>query len=227
MPRTNWKLSPSDFAFLWDECKRCFYLKVARQMPRPRPPMPKIFLRIDAAMKAYFTGKATAEVTSVLPPGTIDCKERWVRSARISRAGRSSTCFINGRSDAVVRFDDGSHGVIDFKTSEIREEHAGLYGRQLHAYAYALEHPAQGRPALSRVTRLGLLCVEPSDMARTPEGLYCYRGEAAWIECPRNEAAFLEFIGEVLAVLERPEPPPAAEGCQWCDYRDVARRTGL
>jgi len=189
--------------------------------------MPKIFLRIDAAMKTYFAGKTTAEVTSLLPSGAMDCEERWVRSSSISRPGRSSSCFINGKSDAVVRFDDGSHGVIDFKTSEINQKHVGLYGRQLHAYAYALEHPAPGRPALSPVSRLGLLCVEPRDMMKTPEGDYAYRGRAEWIECPRDESAFLHFIGEVLAVLEMPGPPLAGDGCEWCRYREVARSTGL
>jgi hypothetical protein len=49
----NWKLSPSDFAFLWEECQRCFYLKVVRQFYRPWSPMPKIFTKIDGIMKRY------------------------------------------------------------------------------------------------------------------------------------------------------------------------------
>lgn len=28
-------LAPSDFAFLWDECPRCFYLKVVRKEAGP------------------------------------------------------------------------------------------------------------------------------------------------------------------------------------------------
>ena len=48
---TRWRLSPSDFAFLWEECKRCFYLKVVKEFYRPRSLMPKIFNVIDAQMK--------------------------------------------------------------------------------------------------------------------------------------------------------------------------------
>ena len=51
----NWKLSPSDFAFVWRECKRCFYLRVAKGFQRPRPIMPKIFTLIDAKMKTYYS----------------------------------------------------------------------------------------------------------------------------------------------------------------------------
>ena len=31
--KAPWALSPSDLAFLWDDCPRCFYLKVARNSP--------------------------------------------------------------------------------------------------------------------------------------------------------------------------------------------------
>ena len=35
MSNRAWKLSPSDFAFLWQECKRCFYLKNVTGFQRP------------------------------------------------------------------------------------------------------------------------------------------------------------------------------------------------
>lgn len=44
--RHSWKLSPSDFAFLWEECKRCFYLKVVNGIQRPPLIMPKIFMTL-------------------------------------------------------------------------------------------------------------------------------------------------------------------------------------
>ena len=50
------KLSPSDFGFLYDECKRCFYLKVKHNFTRPRGIMPSIFIKIDGIMKDYFEG---------------------------------------------------------------------------------------------------------------------------------------------------------------------------
>ncbi len=39
----NWKISPSDLTFLWDECPRCFYLKVRHKFKRPGLPFPKIY----------------------------------------------------------------------------------------------------------------------------------------------------------------------------------------
>ena len=75
---TNWKLSPSDLTFLWEECKRCFYLKVVREISRPFI-MPKIFNKIDSIMNQYFFGKNTTEINPVLPPGTV-LSGNWVGS---------------------------------------------------------------------------------------------------------------------------------------------------
>ena len=58
------KLSPSDFGFLYDECKRCFYLKVKHKFNRPRSIMPSIFIKIDGIMKDYFEGKSPKDITA-------------------------------------------------------------------------------------------------------------------------------------------------------------------
>ena len=49
-----WKLSPSELTFLWDECPRCFYLKVVHKFNRPWGAFPGIFSRIDKLMKDYY-----------------------------------------------------------------------------------------------------------------------------------------------------------------------------
>jgi hypothetical protein len=76
----NWKLSPSDLVFLYEECQRCFYLKVRGLLTRPRTPMPKIFTKIDALMKAYLQGQRTDRLAVGIPRGTFEYAERWVES---------------------------------------------------------------------------------------------------------------------------------------------------
>ena len=143
-----YKLSPSELTFLWDECPRCFYLKQVHGITRPAAPFPKIFGRIDKLMKAFFQDRHTTEVAPALPAGRVRFAERWVTSNPIELPARASSAYIRGVFDTVVEFDDGSYGVIDFKTSETKPEHAAFYSRQLHAYAYALQHPRQGAFAL-------------------------------------------------------------------------------
>ena len=229
MSNRCWKLSPSDFAFLWEECPRCFYLEVVRGFPRPRPAMPKVFTQIDEQMKACCEGRRTETLAPDMPAGVFEFGERWVESQPIDvyLPDAVHRCLIRGRFDTVVRLDDGGYAVVDFKTSERRADHVPLYARQLHAYAYALEHPAPGAFALGPVTRLGLLVFEPEKFAREAGGQGTLTGGLSWIEIPRDDGMLFGFLAEVLSVLERPEPPGGAPLCDWCVYRDASRRTGL
>ena len=220
----SWKLSPSDFAFLWEECKRCFYLKVARGFYRPRTPFPGIFSVIDRLMNEYFNGRPNAEISETLPPGLVKYGESWVESRPIALPGRASTCFIRGRFDSVLEFEDGSYGIIDFKTTSTQSDHLPLYTRQLHAYTYALERAAPGNLALSPITRLGLVCVEPDELVRDAQGRISYTGNVEWKEMPRDDAAFDAFLGEVVTLLDLPEPPAPGRRCEFCRYRTAARK---
>lgn len=80
MSKHNWKLSPSDFAFLWEECKRYFYLKVVNGYVRPRTIMPKIFTVIDNEMKNFFSGKQLENIVSGFPSGVVEHGEKRVWS---------------------------------------------------------------------------------------------------------------------------------------------------
>jgi hypothetical protein len=222
----DFKLSPSDLTFLWDECPRCFYLKVALGINRPPVPFPSIFGNIDLLMKKLFAEKTTAEILPHLPPGKVLLGGKWVESTPIRFADGSKSCFIRGIFDSVLQFDDGSYAVIDFKTSQPNPQHVEFYGRQLRAYAYALEHPAPGKLALAPISRLGLLCVEPIDIDRDERGRIRYVGDVTWLEVPRDESGFLSFLNRVMQVLSLPEPPPPAEKCPFCKYRAEAREHG-
>ncbi len=223
----NWRLSPSDFAFLWEECKCCFYLKLVHDFPRPRSVMPKIFTVIDSEMKKCFSGKRTETIAPGLPAGTIQHGEKWVESAPIALQDRASQCHIRGKSDTVVAFDDGTYGVIDFKTSSTKEEHLPLYGRQLHAYAHALENAAPGRFALRPVRKLGLLVFGPETFSTDGNGRVSLVGPLRWMEIPRYEPGFFDFLKEVVSLLDQPSPPAPGAACDWCQYREASRRTGL
>lgn len=222
----TFKLSPSELTFLWDECPRCFYLKVARGFARPSAPFPKIFTRIDGLMKKHFAGQPTQSISLLLPPGVVRMGESWVESQPIELPGHTARCYLRGKYDTLVEFEDGSYGVDDFKTSDVKPENIPFYSRQLHAYAYALEHPAPRALGLTPITQLGLLTVEPDEM-RMVDGKIAYMGNVAWQPIPLDSAAFLEFIGQVLAVLEQPQPPEPGAGCVFCAYRAAAREIDL
>ena len=214
--------------FFWDECPRCFYLKVVRGIDRPAMAFPKVFSRIDSLMKGLFTGKPTCALSPALPSGRVAMQGKWVMSEPISFPGVSASGYIKGAFDSVLAFDDGSYAVVDFKTTTPARQHVGFYGRQLSAYAFALEHPGGNGLRLAPISRLGLLYFDPVDIEHGADHRrIVYGGEVTWQEIPKDEGKFLEFMRGVLEVLSLPEPPPAKEDCGFCAYRAEARRHGF
>ena len=214
----NYKLSPSDLTFAYEGCKRCFYLKMVKGITQPSMPLPSIFSKIAGLLKNHYDGKRTSELHVDLPPGTVSYREKFVRSQPIQLPNHDATCYISGRFDIVVSFDDGSYGVIDFKTSNPSKDSARMYSRQLHAYAYALEHPASGKLALSPVTKLGLLYFYPDNINQSSIDRLNYEAEIVWVEVEKDEEGFLKFINKVLNLLELAEVPMHSPSCQWCRY---------
>ena len=214
----NYRLSPSDLTFGYQGCKRCFYLKVVNGIAQPSIPLPSIFTQIAGLLKDHYDGKHTTSLHAALPPGMVILGEKYVKSSVIQLPNHQASCYISGRFDIVLSFDDGTYGVIDFKTGNPSRESANLYRRQLQAYAYALEHPAPRALALSPITKLGLLYFYPSGVSQHNLERLSYEAEITWIEIEKREEGFLRFIEEVLDVLELPEAPEHSPNCQWCNY---------
>ena len=221
-----YKLSPSDLTFLWNECHRCFYLKVVQKFNRPGMAFPKIFTLIDLLMKDFFYDLPADEISPDLPPGKVAYSSKWVYSQPISFPHHDASCYIRGIFDTVLEFTDGTFAVVDFKTTQPKTQHINFYTRQLHAYAYALENPNPGKFSLSPISKMGLLCVEPVAMNRTQHGRLAYEGQVTWLECPKDDQQFLNFIDTVLDVLDSPVAPPPNPKCSFCTYREDSRTTG-
>lgn len=214
----NYKLSPSDFSFLYEGCKRCYYLKVVHKITQPSIPLPSIFSKIAGLLKNYYDGKRTEELHSELPPGVVKYSEKNVKSSPIEIDGHDATCYISGRFDNVVEFDDKTYGVIDYKTGNPNDEHVNLYSRQLHAYAYALEHPAPRALSLSPISRMGLLFFPPSSVTQSSIERISFDADIHWAEVNKDERELLAFMDEILTLLELPNPPDASPDCNWCKY---------
>src|SRR5512143_2045012 len=102
-----YKISPSDLTFSWDSCRFCFYMKVKHNIVY-RGPFPGIFGRMANLTSEYYQGKFTSEISPLLPPGLVRYRERFVKSTPITLPGALSLCYISGRFDAVIEFEDGS-----------------------------------------------------------------------------------------------------------------------
>ena len=211
-------LSPSDLTFLWDGCKFCFYMKVKHNIVY-RGPFPGMFGKMGDLTSNFYLDKPSSAISPSLPGGIVQYREKWVKSSPIRVNSSSSQCMIRGRFDAIVAFEDGSYGIIDYKTSDASTEKAAFYSRQLSAYAYALENPAPGALKLSPITQMGLFIITPEryELINTNESAFIT--STTWLDVTREDASFLEFIEEVMAVLDATRAPLPTEGCPLCNYR--------
>ena len=223
---TIYNLSPSDLTFLWDGCKRCFYLKVKHNIVY-RGPFPGMFGKMGDLTSNYYLDKPSSEISPKLPAGIVKFREKWVKSIPISFPDSSTQCVIKGRFDAIIAFNDGSYGIIDYKTSDASEEKAAFYSRQLSAYAYALENPAPNALSIAPITRLGLFIITPNRFERMPNGEIAFVTKTTWMDVPRDDATFLALLSEVVTLLDKPTPPDPAEDCGLCNYRKNYNEAGI
>lgn len=219
----NYRLSPSDLTFLYDGCKHCFVLRVKHGISQPSIPLPAIFTKIAALQKEFYSGKRTESICPGPPPGIVSYGEKPVRSKTLSFPGTESTCYISGRFDIVAELDDRSYAVFDFKTGSPNDEKAEMYGRQLHAYAVALEQPAEGELSLSPITSLGLIYFTPDSCSHPNADRQVLEGKMQWTGIRRDDGTFMKFIEGVVRLLDGSMVPVEPNNCDWCAYR---KRTG-
>lgn len=143
--------------------------------------------------------------------------------------------------DALVRFEDGTYGIIDFKTSQAAKA-SDTYSRQLHAYARALEDPSENSELeQGTVSDMGLVVYTPCEF-HTPateagEVKAALTGDLTYVHVERDDAGFERFLGKVLDVLtlpDAPPPPPPTKGrwggsyssCPYCQFAHDAATKG-
>ena len=150
-----YKLSPSDFAYLYEECKLCYCLKVKEGIYQPSMPMPGVFAAINTRLQGDLLGKNLQSISQDLPDGEVVRQEGRVESVPVP----GTSVYIKGKYDLLVKNNDGTHILIDLKISQPAEDKIEKYKTQLGAYKFALENPASGEPI--KITRLGLLIFYP------------------------------------------------------------------
>lgn len=206
-----YKLSPSDFAYLFQDCKYCYIRKIKESIVLPSMPMPGVFTAINSRIQGNMVGKNLKDMFPDLPDGEVVKQEGFVESGVIPGTG----VFIKGKYDLLVKNPDGTHIIVDLKLSQPGEDKVEKYATQLYAYKYAFENPKFGDPI--KISKLSLLIFYP-DQTSIVDGKVSLNFPHTWLEVPIDDAKFMEFIKSVDSVLlgELPEP---TQTCSWCMYR--------
>lgn len=208
----QYKLSPSDFKYLWEDCKYCYWRKVKFGINLPSIGMPGVFSKMNGMLQETIMGMSLDQINPGLPQGKIEHKERFLTSVPIPQA---KSCYIAGKFDILSTLDDGTYAVIDFKITDPSEDKLHKFTHQLHAYKFALENPARDLP--KKVSKMGVVAISPQEISFV-DGHIIFKSKPHWYEIEENMDGFYSFIDEVSSLLKGETPRPA-QNCQWCNYR--------
>src|SRR3989339_307204 len=206
-----YKLSPSDFAYLYEECKLCYVLKIKHGITQPSMPMPGVFSAINTRLQGSVVGKSLKSISNNLPDGKVIKQEGWVDSVVVP----DTSVFIKGKYDLLVENNDGTFTLVDLKISQPDIEKIDKYKTQLNAYKFALENPKIGDPI--KITKLALLVFYPDKVI--------YKNNTAfltfppkWLDVPLDTDGFIKFAKDIDELLKGNLPSEGTE-CKWCKYR--------
>ena len=135
-------IAPSSLDYKITKCPRCFYLEKKLKIAVNSYP-PPVFSNFDAEQQNYYKNLNTNQLSNKLPSGKIMTKSelpgRVVSKELEDSKGRKFQ--LGGRPDIVIRFEDESYGIIDFKTTHLSDDKAENYKYQLESYAQIFTNP--------------------------------------------------------------------------------------
>ena len=206
-----YKLSPSDFAYLYEDCKLCFWLKIKQGIMPPPGIFPGVFSSMNSLMQGQMVGKSLKEFGSHLPDIKVINQEGWVKSRPVD----GTNVFVSGKYDLLCDNTDDTYTVVDLKISKPEIDKIDKYKTQLGAYKYALENSQEGSDI--KITKLALLIFYPESVSFSASGALM-DFPAKWFEIPIDDKGFVSFMGEVDQLLAGPAPKES-ETCNLCKYR--------
>ena len=211
-------LSPSDLAFLLDESPWGFYQKYNLGIKRPPIILPKIFTLIDVLTKASYLGKNLNDIDKSLPDAILTDADEWVKSKPISNPDYPEIeVIVRGKIDGIIKYDDGTSTVIDFKTCEISEKVLQKYIRQLSSYSYAITNPFSSSDfTLKLRNEVGLFVFEPDKFSIDYNARAGLKGNFKYINYDIDLDAFENYVKtEIIPLIAGKEPPPTESDSCW------------
>ena len=148
--------SPSEFAFGFESCQKCYYDKKVYGIAL-RTPFPSIFSKFDSLQKNYYHTKSSKLISPDLEEGEIVANYNKMLYSEVLYDNKKRPFTMSGKIDGYIKHKD-SFTVIDFKTTSISEKKIYTYTTQLQSYALMLQKPRKGSLKLEPIKKLGIFC---------------------------------------------------------------------
>ena len=207
--------SPSEFAFGYSGCKRCYYDQKVNDI-RINFGFPTIFSKIDSIQKKFYHNKSSKFLNSnKVTEGIIKTDYAKLHKSEVLYDHKDRAFQLRGKIDAYIDHKD-FFSIIDFKVTNINEKKSLTYMTQLNSYAIMFEKPDQNYLKLDPVKNLGIFCFEPENLIlkNTP----ALEMSTQYFEIKRNDDLYLKFITDVIDFLEG-DIPSLNNECSLCNLK--------
>ena len=213
--------SPSEFAFSFESCKRCFYDKKVNGIEL-KTFFPAMFSKFDSMQKNYYHSKSSKEISDDLEEGEIISNYNKMLKSEVLYDLKERPFTMTGKIDAYIKHKD-TFTVVDFKTTAINENKINTYATQLQSYALMMEKPKEGSLKLTPIKRLGIFCFDPSNISKANDKNCNIHMNTKWFDIPRDDGNLIKYITKIQDVLYSKEIPESGTNCGICNFRKIMK----
>jgi len=206
----EYRLSPSNLN-LMEDCPRCFWLLMVKNIRRPSGPMSSIPIKMDSIIKNYFDryrgsdqlppilrGKIAGRLAIGMPKTLVYREENGI--------------LLLGRPDDYLELKDGSIVVFDHKTaSKAPERIHHSYYVQLSTYSYLLK-----MMGYRTTNKAYLVYYYPNDCE-------LHRGmpfNCTVMEIETDHSIVKELISKAFDILKE-SIPNSGRNCEYCSWKKM------
>ena len=177
--------------------------------------MPGLVTSLSNRQEKWYKDKSSQDFSPTLPAGVVDSTGLKVQSSPISVDGKESPLSLIGKYDFLLRYEDGTYGIIDTKIVGKNNGKGDFYWPQLAAYDYILANPASGEAR--KVETLGLMVWAVGEVAYDGSTDPMISFPTAYEPVERDPDRFKGFIEGVARLLLGDMPKSGAK-CGNCSY---------
>ena len=207
--------SPSEFAFGYSGCKRCYY-DLKKDNLRVSTAFPSIFSKLDKLQKEFYHNKKTDILNANIEPGEIKTDYEKLQKSEVLKDKKGRKFILRGKIDAYIDH-ESFYSIIDFKVTDIDEKKIELYKTQLLSYAIMFEKPNEKCLKLNPVKNLGIFCFEPEKI-QSVNNNPSFKMKTQYYPIQRDDDYLFSFITDIIDFLEKPKPS-FDEKCSICNLK--------
>lgn len=195
-------------------CPRCFWIK--RNLRKPPGVFPGIFSTLDKASKdaTHLAYEKEGRVPDWMPFENV----QKVEKGSLHFNGCLGSWKVTGKPDDVLRMEDGSYHIIDYKTAKYteRQDHLlPLYEIQLNVYALLLE-----QDYIKPISGMSLVYCDPrSALDNYDEFKLTFDIHRLDVEIDKDKV--YKALKIARKITDLPVPPDGRQGCKklclWLD----------